>query len=48
MALAQALLGLIDDEPLQQKLRTDAPRVRERFSLASVIARWDQLLEEVE
>jgi glycosyltransferase involved in cell wall biosynthesis len=46
-ALAQALLTLIVDEPLQQKLRSAAPLVRERFSLMSVIARWDQLLEEV-
>ncbi len=45
-ALAEALARLIDSGDLRTRLAAAAPGVLERYSLESVLAAWDRVLEE--
>jgi len=47
VALSQAMVKLMQDEPLRKHMGTQAIKVAERFSMDSVMQRWDVLLNAV-
>jgi glycosyltransferase involved in cell wall biosynthesis len=46
-ALAEAMAMLMRDSHLRERMRQQAVRVRERFSTAAVLDRWEELFREV-
>lgn len=46
-ALSQAIVSLIEDDRLRERLAKNAVAVRERFSAPAILARWERLIDEV-
>ncbi len=46
-ALSQAIVSLIGDDPLREKLGKNAIAVRERLAAPAILARWERLLDEI-
>jgi len=46
-ALSDAMLGLMKDECLRQRLSTQALNVKTTFSQDSIMNRWENLIEKV-
>ncbi|MEO7101910.1 MAG: glycosyltransferase family 4 protein [Gemmatimonadaceae bacterium] len=45
-ALAAGIVQLLDDPDLRDRMEIEAPRVTARFGLASIMARWDDVLDD--
>jgi glycosyltransferase involved in cell wall biosynthesis len=46
-ALSQAIVSLVEDNPLRERLAKNAVAVRERFAAAAILAEWEQLIDEI-
>jgi glycosyltransferase involved in cell wall biosynthesis len=46
-ALSQAIVSLVKDDPLRERLANNAVAVRERFAAPAILAQWERLIDEI-